>query len=302
MEWCRLGQRSKIWMGLGLRRGMVFLLTVGCLGTIGTTRVVADEEVANARGELVDVLKALQRQKTWTFVGGVKEILPESAGSGMRIVSAGGRQAPAFTGPVEVMFAGSDGVLVTSPETIPGFSLCVLGRGQSILRTTTNSASAPQNFQNLSRDLGALLDLRRLVSAVEQCPSVSGVRTSKGKAVYTCRFPPGLVPEPESVGGMGFARPKVMRVGLKAEVSRDGEIDTLLFAVIRSDPMAGFRKQAMGGQLSGGNVSVQFDPSQDEGEAEEGNTSVYEFSRGKAEASSRQEKCWKEMQELVKSQ
>jgi hypothetical protein len=246
------------------------MLLLPCLLMLPTFQepVVSQPEAA----ELARVLREAARPDGFHMFGSVSERKSEEGGGAM-VMGVGGAGSK-YSGDIDAWRTSKDELFVLTRKRLP--ELAIYDDGDQLIVRTTCGDDALDASQT-STDLAALLDLGALQKTVE------GMATAEGKPKvvrsrvegelerFECELPPRFI---KSAGGMAnMAMPKVMRIEARFMLDDKGRLAGMRFAVVRSDPFAQIRRNALDGAGSG---PVVVNPT-DLGEAEEGPSNVYEL-------------------------
>jgi hypothetical protein len=222
--------------------------------------------------ELARVLREAVKPAGVHLFGSVSERTNEESG-GALVMGVGGAGSK-YAGDIDVWRTSKNELFVLSKKRLP--ELAIYDDGDQLIVRTTSGDEALDASQT-SMDLAALLDFAALQKAVEGMASASGkpkvVRTGgNGEPErFECELSTRFI---KSAGGVAnMAMPKVVRIEARFTLDDKGALAGMRFAVVRSDPFAQIRRNALEG---GGGGTVVVDPS-DLGEAEEGPSNVYEL-------------------------
>lgn len=270
---------AKTWLaGIGL--GSVLFAT-SATAQESAEEAAPESEVVSPAAALRSALSAVAGADNVVFDCSIQEVEPEADGGFgggivMRIGGAGGGGGGAtFEGTVDVWQAAGERIL-TSRDVLPGISIYTDG-DRLISRTTVEEAAI--DLGKLHSDLLPLLDLAKVAKRLDRVSLEVSTDEASGDTIYEGELPKRLVHS--SGSDMPMMQEVVLRLEGVFRVGSDGALKSAKFAVIRNDPMAAIRRQAMSGELgSGGSVRVErsfggadaAEVSQDEG-----TMSVYEI-------------------------
>jgi hypothetical protein len=262
-----------------MKIGSLFLATV----LIASFQVAwSQEETAAAEGAApekslatVDTLLAaldnLAARDGYVLTGRVASRDPEgekkSAGMQMIVIGGGGGAGESFSGGIEVWRTGDDELIVLSRSPLPGLGFFDDG-DRSI--TQTCYEDEPVDTKRVTGDLGSLLDIKRLKKAIGKGKLTATVDSGSGAITYGGEISSKAVRSVDAGSPMAMMAPTVLRVEADFVVSEEGALEGCRFTIVRSDPMAGIRRKAASGALTGGE-QIQLgapEPSDEEGKSD----------------------------------
>jgi hypothetical protein len=247
----------------------------------------AHEVAAPTGATLATAVRALDAQPVLYLVGDVaehaRESEGESRGGAQVIVRGGGDDTPAFRGAIEVLRTDRKELLIASMRALPEVVVFDDGAHQ-LVRTTIDDE--PVSARRLANDLASLLDLGRLASQLEKTTQLAaGTPAFDGSRGVDCELPARTV-RAQGQGMLALMEPKVLAVRAHFDLDGHGAILGLELSVVRSDPMAHMRRNALQNASNGSSTTTVTSFAPHEGDdAEEGTTSVYRL-RPRAETPS----------------
>jgi hypothetical protein len=236
----------------------------------------------------VAALRAEHAKPLVAFAGDVDR---DGAGDGLSpdgvLMIEAGTGAPPFTGRVELVVSSGRDWLACSTSALPELAVYDTG-DRALVRTTVEDE--PISAAELAADLAVLADLGRLADLVGKAEGELDAEARR----WTCRLPARTIRASSDPAAM--VRPRVLRVELAIVLGANGELESLLLAVQRTDPFGALRRQAIEQGLSGGGGGVLAAPATPGDDP--GPTARYAL-KASAAPSERASKCLAAMRELL---
>ncbi len=257
------------------------LIAIGLL--FGPAPALAQDEDAAAANEvaklykqvLLGALGKLRDGGAFHYEGSVAISMPEDDSGGfgaMMVMGGGGPDMVDFEGAIEVWRTAERELVVASAEALPGMAFYTNGDREI---TQINFDEEPFDTADVTNDLASLLNTDRLMDAVMKGEFETERIDEKQALLFRGTLSKEVI---KSAGGDQFAfmSPQVLRVEVEFRVGPEKRIDAALFKVVRTDPMAALKRQAMEG---GGTVTSMGMP---EASTEEGKSLIYSLERSGA--------------------
>lgn len=280
---------------------LIPLIALGLL--FGMGQAPAQDESPGAAAEvaklykqvLVDALGQLNQEGAFVFEGSVGVSMPEEDSGGMggiMIMGGGGPAGVDFEGDIAIWRTADKELVVASTEALPGLAYYTNGDREI---TQINFDDEPFKTANVTGDLASLFDTSRLIDA-----AMNGeFTTERIEEQNALRFK-GILSKKiiKSAGGgqLGFMAPKVLRVEVEFCVGPNKTVDKAVFTVVRTDPMAAMKRQAMEG---GGRVTSMGMP---EASKEEGQSLIYSLTRAGAKPTQRIKEFTKSVRAILENE
>ena len=248
--------------------------------SLALTVPVAAQDDAEAAPGPTDTLKAALAALSndddgFLMRATVEEIAKDSGfGMGTRVIvggPGGGGGGETFEGELDIWRTRNREWVITTPESLPG--LAIFDDGDRLISRSTFEDQA-YDVGRLHNDLLALLDLENVAKKLDRV-SFEVETSESGETTLIGELPKRLIRS--SGGAMAMMAPTVLRIEAKFVLDANQQLASAVFGVVRNDPMAAIRRQAMEGS-SNGEVRMRFSPDDmPEESKEEGNTSMYEI-------------------------
>ena len=239
---------------------------------------IAGTSIATTQDEepspLVEILSRVFEAREFLFDGQVEYREPKSddgfGGATIVIGPGGGSGGEDFEGKIEAWRTAGKELIIASKDALPGMAFFDNG-DRSVTRTLFEEGGIRTG--RLTRDISCLLDPDRLMARIKKVEWKTVTRDD-GSLVFEGALP-GSIIRPGAVGPIAIMAPRVLRVEASFVVSAEGKLTAFAFTVVRSDPMAGFKRQALSGETDG-NVTITASGIP-EGSQEEGRSYIYRF-------------------------
>ncbi|MFQ5504632.1 MAG: hypothetical protein ACE5F1_07540 [Planctomycetota bacterium] len=247
-----------------------------------------------AAAPLVLALKKLDTSKGFLLSGKVSRSAPEGRGmGGMQVMmGAPGQGGEPFSGAIEVYRPRrGETILVSRPE-LPGIVIYELDK-QRITRTTIEDT--PIATSELGSDLHGLLEIRKVIRAVEKARLRKVVDEEKGTITYEGSISKRLARS--TATGLAVFQARVLKILGRWTLDANGSLIGMRYEVRRSDPTASLMQKALAG--GGGGVFSLEDLEDSEEEETEGVRTVYRFEVKKGRASKRTREALASLRKLI---
>jgi|GEM_PF-7050904 len=282
-------------------KSLIPLIAVGLF--FGMTQAVAQDETPVAADEvaklykqvLVDAVGQLHQEGPFVFDGSVQISIPKEDSSGMggiMIMGGGGPDGVDFEGDITIWRTAGQELVVASAGALPGLAFYTNGD-----RTITqiNFDDEPFKTASVTGDLTSLLDTARLLDAAMNGEFTAERIEEQNALLFKGTLSKKII---KSSGGgqFGFMAPQVLRVEAEFCVGPEKTVDSALFTVVRTDPMAAMKRQAMKG---GGTVTSMGMP---EASKEEGQSLIYRLNRAGIKPPSRIKEFAKSVRAILENE
>jgi len=183
-------------------------------------------------------------------------------------------------------------LVIASTEALPGMAF--YGNGDREI-TQINFDDEPFKTANVTRDIASLLDTSRLLDAVVNGEFAAERIEEQNALLFKGTLSKKII---KSAGGgqFGFMAPQVLRVEVEFRVGPEKTVDAAVFTVVRTDPMAAMKRQAMEG---GGTVTSMGMPEESK---EEGRSMIYSLTRAGAKPSQRIKEFTKSVRAILENE
>ena len=217
-----------------------------------------------------------------------------------------GGDAEPFEGGVEAWRDADGATVIVSDKELPGFGLYI--KGDRTVRRLTYEDEAP-GLKQLKSELTSLLDGERVVKYLLKSQLGHLVDPATGDHVWSGKISTDLLPPVTNTinkGAMqimlGRMTPQVLRANVEMRLTKDGELKSTTFSVVRNDPTSAMMNGRVQIIVAGGGGApgwVQPQGEKDKKEQVEGKTTVYKLDFTQTQPTERAKAFKRQMQRVA---